>query len=286
MFGTRYHRLDSGTLEKYELREKIGQGSYGTVHRAINRKTGAIVAIKQPLFLHGDIFKRFNNEIDFYTRMSESPFVVKMLDFSRNPAGAFVAIEFCNKGTVRDRIWELQINRVRTIGLIWQLASALADLHHQGIFHRDIKPENLLLIVDTSNNWIIKIGDPGLVSFPATSVFDFGATRTAKGTEFYIAPELYGSYSAYTSSCDIFSLGVTATEMLTGRRARGGSRIIGQGEKLNYVLTRMVSLNPSERPSAIDVRNKLAAIFRDEVANSERMKNIGLLVRVSLAAIG
>lgn len=286
MFGDRYQSLDSGTLEIYELYERIGQGSYGTVHRAINRKTGGIVAIKQPISTRGDIFKRFSNEIDFYSRTRNSPFVAKMLDFSLNRTGAFIAIEFCNKGTVRDRIWELQINRIRTIALLWQTASALADLHYSGILHRDIKPENLFLMVDVGNDWILKIGDPGLVCFPAKSVFDFGATRTAKGTEFYIAPELYRPFAVYNASCDVFSLGVTAHEMLTGRRVIGGSLITGQGEKLDKLLTRMVSLNPSVRPSASEVRNELTPIYNAELVAGKNRNEIVLLVGITLAVIG
>jgi serine/threonine protein kinase len=286
MFGNSYHRRDSGTLEKYQLYERIGQGSYGTVHRAINRETGLVVALKQPRLNHGDIFKRFRNEIDFYSRMRDSPFVVKMLDFSLDPYGAFVAIEFCNKGTVRDRLWELQINRLRTIALLWQTASALTDLHHRGILHRDIKPENLLLMVEANNDWIIKIGDPGLVCFPATSVFDFGATRTPKGTEFYIAPELYRQFAVYDASCDIFSLGVAAHEMLSGRRVSAGSKITGQGEKLDNLLARMISLNPSERPSASGIQKELADIYDEELAAAKNRKEIGLLVGIVLAVIG
>lgn len=286
MFGNRYQRLGSGTLEMYQLCERIGQGSYGTVHRAINRNTGRIVAIKQPISTRGDTFTRFSNEIDFYSRTGNSPFVVRMLDFSLSPSGAFVAIEFCNKGTVRDRLWELQINRIRTVALLWQTASALSELHHWDILHRDIKPDNLLLTVDGGNNWILKIGDPGLVCFPAKSVFDFGATRTAKGTEFYIAPELYQPFAIYNASCDIFSLGVTAHEMLTGRRAIGGSRITGQGENLDKLLTRMVSLNPSVRPSASEVRNELTSVYNAELVTANNWKGLGLLVGIVLTGIG
>ncbi len=286
MFGNSYLRRDSGILEKYQLYERIGQGNYGIVHRAINRETGLVVALKQPRLNHGDIFKRFRNEIDFYSRMRDSPFVVKMLDFGLNPTGAFVAIEFCNKGTIRDRLWELQINRLRTIALLWQTASALTDLHHRGILHRDIKPENLFLMVDASNNWIIKIGDPGLVCFPAMSVLDFGATRTPKGTEYYIAPELYRQFAVYDASCDIFSFGVTAHEMLSGRRVGGGSKVTGHGEKLDNLLTRMVSLNPSKRPLASRIQKELAGIYNEELAAAKNRKEIGLLVGIVLAGIG
>jgi len=286
MFGNRYHKTDSEPLEKYRLYERLGQGSYGTVCRAINRETGLVVALKRPLSNHGDIFKRFRNEIDFYSRMRDSPFVVKMLDFSLDPYGAFLAVEFCNRGTVRDRMWEFQIDRIRTIALLWQAASAIVDLHNRGILHRDIKPENLFLMLDASNNWIIKIGDPGLVCFPAMSIFDFGATRTPKGTEFYIAPELYRQFAVYDASCDIFSFGVTAHEMLSGRRVSGGSKITGQGEKLDNLLARMVSLNPSERPSATRIKKELTDIYNEELAAAKTRKEIGLLVGIVLAGIG
>lgn len=286
MFVSTYYKLNSGSLDLYESHERIGTGSYGTVHRAIDRDTGRVVAIKQPKAPNGDIFKRFCNEIDFYSQTADSPFVVKMLDHNLSHFRPFIALEFCNNGNVRDRMWETQINRTRTIGLLWQIATAITDFHARGILHRDLKPENLMLSADVNNNWIAKVGDPGMVCFPQRSVFDFGATRTAKGTLHYIAPELYTSNAIYRAPCDIFSFGITAYEMLTGRRIMGGSLVSGLGGKLDNLLTRMVSLSPSARPTAAQITSEFAIIYHDELASAKTRREIGLLIGTVLAAIG
>lgn len=206
MFENFYYAENVNPLSQYQFIDKLGAGTYGIVHRAINSETNETVAIKQPSRANGDVFKRFRNEIKFYNQMSGSPFVLKMLDYNDSPFYPFLATEYCNLGNVRSRLWELRINRTRTIALIWQAASAIADAHSQDILHRDIKPDNLLLQTDSQNNWILKLGDPGLACFPAKSAFDFGATRTIKGTEFYIAPELYKRGATYTAAADTFSL--------------------------------------------------------------------------------
>jgi serine/threonine protein kinase len=184
-------------------------------------------------------------------------------------------------------MWELRFNRVRTIALLWQAASALADVHSQGMLHRDFKPENLLLKTDSQNNWILKLGDPGLACFPATSVFDFGVTRTVRGTEFYIAPELYRPEASYTADADTFSFGVTAVEMLTGgdERPLANAKIWNFSENLNRLLTSMISANPQERPEMENVVKALSNIYHDEVQKAQNQRlgiGLGILAFVGL----
>lgn len=272
-------------LNRYELQEKLGKGAYGEVYKAVNSKTGATVALKKPAQVNGDIFKRFCNEIEFYKRMSHSPFVLKMSDYNVSQISPFLVTEYCNLGNVRSRLWELKINRTRTLSLLWQAANALAEVHSRGMLHRDIKPENLLIQSDSQNNWTLKLGDPGLACFPARSVFDFGATRTARGTEFYIAPEMYLPGAVFTAAADTFSFGVTAYEMLTSDRIAAGSTIYNLGERLNNLLNRMISPNPAERPQMRFVMNELATIYQSEIKEAQLRAEIGGAV-VLLGLIG
>lgn len=280
MLGRFYYFRNENPLERYRFDEQLGTGAYGVVHRAVNRQTNDIVAIKQPSQLSGDVFKRFRNEIQFYNRMSDSPFVLKMLDYNDDHFSPFLATEYCNLGSVRSRLWELRFNRPRTIALIWQATSALADAHGRGILHRDIKPENLLIKTDSQNNWVLKLGDPGLACFPAKSAFDFGATRTVRGTEYYIAPELYKKGAVYTSEADVFSLGITAYEMLTGERILAGSSINAFGAELNNLLIRMISLDPQSRPRMKLVKKKLAEIYQNEIKIAQDRQFLGGAVLV------
>jgi serine/threonine protein kinase len=274
-------------LNRYQLQEKLGKGAYGEVYKAVNSKTGVTVALKKPAQVNGDIFKRFCNEIEFYKRTSNSPFVLKMSDYSVSQSSPFLVTEYCNLGNVRSRLWELKINRTRTILLLWQAANALADVHSHGMLHRDIKPDNLLLKNDPQNNWTLKLGDPGLACFPARSIFDFGATRTARGTEFYIAPEMYLPGATFTAAADTFSFGVTAYEMLMSERVVAGSTVSNLGKQLNSLLTQMISLNTQERPQMKLVMNELSAIYQSEVKKAQNRVEIGgAIVLLGLIGLG
>ncbi len=169
--------------------------------------------------------------------------------------------------------------------LLWQAANALADVHRRGMLHRDIKPDNLLLKTDSQNNWTLKLGDPGLACFPARSVFDFGATRTARGTEFYIAPEMYLPGAVFTAAADTFSFGITACEMLTNERIAAGFTINNLGERLNRLLSQMISPNPWERPKMKFVMNELATIYQSEIKEAQLRAEIGGAV-VLLGLVG
>ena len=275
MLDNSYFARNVNPLDCYRFKDRLGTGAYGIVHRAVNSETNETVAIKQPFRTSSDIFKRFSNEIRFYNRMSDSPFVLKMLDFNDNPLHPFIAVEFCNLGNARSRLWELRLNRTRTIALLWQAASALATAHSRDILHRDIKPDNLLLKTDSQNNWILKLGDPGLACFPAQTALDFGATRTVKGTNFYIAPELYHRGAVYTAAADVFSFGVTAHEMLVGERILAGSTVNTFGQELNNLLSQMVSSNPKSRPQMRFVKSRLAEIYHNEVRKAQDRSFVG-----------
>jgi serine/threonine-protein kinase len=266
-------------LNRYQLHESLGSGTYGNVHRAIDSRTTHTVALKRPSQTNGDIFRRFCNEVKFYQLMNNSPYILKMLDYNLSPFSPFLVTEYCSLGSVRSKLWELRFNRLRTIALIWQAASALADVHSRGLLHRDFKPDNLLLMTDSQNNWILKLGDPGLACFPVTSAFDFGATRTIRGTEFYIAPELYKPNASYTAAADAFSFGVTAIEMLSGggKRPIAGTKVLDYSENLNNLLTQMISVNPQERLDMISVVKTLVGIYKEEIQKEQNLKlGVGL----------
>lgn len=287
MFNYPDYFISLNPLDRYRLFEQLGKGAYGGVYRAVDSKTGMTVALKKPLQASGNIFKRFRNEVEFYRRMSDSPFVLRMSDSNVSPLSPFLVTEFCNLGNVRSRLWELKTNRTRTLLLLWQAAHALSDVHSRGILHRDIKPENLLLKNDSQNNWTIRLGDPGLACFPARSVFDFGATRTARGTEFYIAPEMYLPGAVYTAAADTFSFGVTAYEMLTGERAAAGSMINNLGEPLNNLLSRMISSNPLERPQMKIVMREFSTAYQSEIKKARnRLETGGIIVLLGLIGLG
>jgi eukaryotic-like serine/threonine-protein kinase len=109
-------------------------------------------------------------------------------------------------------------------------------------FHRDIKPDNILMFEGTGG-FIFKLGDFGLAQDNNTSsVF----TQGAAGTLGYIAPEIIAG-SPFTSQADIYSLGVTALELLTGK-LRSPS-LPREQYRLAFLIRGMTSTDPKARPA-------------------------------------
>lgn len=279
------YSLDGNSVKRYQLHESLGQGAYGQVWRATDSENNSIVALKKPTQTSGDIFKRFRNEVKFYQQMRGCPHILQMFDYNINSLSPFLTTEYCNLGNARSRMWELKFNRIRTIGLAFHAAAALSDVHNNGLLHRDIKPDNMLLRTDMQGNWMLKLGDPGLACFPARHVFDYGATTTVKGTEAYIAPELYNYGAEYTAAADTFSLGISIVEMLTGNRPLAGAKIQEFSSDLNSLLSRMVSSNPQERPKMSDVKKLILYNYQVEVQKSQNRVEVGIGLCI-LGAIG
>lgn len=224
----------------------IGSGGFGSVFAGIQKETGAMVAIK---FLNDRTqsgLERFRREARMLLRMS-NPHILGIVDHNFRVSEPFIVLEYCDGGSLAH--WVDRRQPLTTIvATLASISHALADLHAAGGFHRDIKPANILLKRIGSNRIIPKLADFGLARSEMT--ISDNVTRNALGTLGYMAPELRAGGS-YDWRCDIYSLGITGIEILTGRRDRSG---LASGElpiSLCNVLCAMTSSDPSIRPSAL-----------------------------------
>jgi Tol biopolymer transport system component len=237
--------IATGTrLGPYEIVGHIGSGGMGEVYRARDNRLNRQVAIKvlpAALARDPDRMARLEQEARAAAALN-APGIVAVHDIGTyDPSGSgevsmFVVMELLDGESLRSRLDTGSIPPRKAAEFAAQVASALAAAHQRGIVHRDLKPENLFLTKDGR----IKILDFGLAkamsALPAGASLATGVANTAAGTVLgtvgYMAPEQVRGEPADARS-DIFALGATLYEMLSGKRAFARASAV---ETMNAIL--------------------------------------------------
>jgi CheY-like chemotaxis protein len=206
---------------RYLLEARIGEGTFGTVFRAIHTELGHAVAVK---VLQGsasanpDSLARFRREGITACRVKH-PNAVQVLDFGVTPGGvAYLVMELLS-GYSLDR--ELADGRTvtlaRTARIMVPVCEALAAAHRYAIVHRDVKPANIFLHL-AGGEEIPKVLDFGIARIVGEAAADPRVTLEGfiVGTPVYMAPERFRNQPIDGRS-DVYSVGITLYQMLTGR---------------------------------------------------------------------
>ena len=185
--------------EVYRAKELLGQGHFGSVHRAVHKTTGRAVAIKS---LHKDRMSPEQLEMqraEIETlKVCQHPHICQLIDIFENSDQIFLVTEFMSGGDLFDyqdrRLFKLSEDRSREIA--HQLATAIYYLHSHGIAHRDLKPENILMS-DDSEQAVAKIADLGLAKILGpTEQAEHSFGTLVSDIEHLIALELRGAGGA------------------------------------------------------------------------------------------
>ncbi|SGZ40574.1 uncharacterized protein HGUI_02774 [Hanseniaspora guilliermondii] len=225
----------------YRILSKLGHGAYGTVYKAQHINTKEILAIKAVQVEEDELIEDYMTEINLVQNLSHKN-IVKCYGFEKRvnreePSNAFrrkmksqrcellIFLEYCSNGSLKDMMNDESIFPGKFIpeklakGYIKQTLEGLKYLHEQGVIHRDIKCANLLV---SSKDNIIKLADFG-ISTQITNTLKSGVRNgnedvamTCIGSPNWMAPEILLGQGA-TSKSDIWSLGSTLVEMLTGK---------------------------------------------------------------------
>jgi DNA-binding SARP family transcriptional activator/ABC-type glycerol-3-phosphate transport system substrate-binding protein len=198
-------------LRGYRLLEKLGEGAFGEVYRAIQPQVGREVAVKvvhPELANQPDFVRRFEREAQLVARL-EHPHVVPLYDYWREPDGAYLIMRYLRGGSVEDLLERGPVEVGRASAILEQVAAALSAAHRQGVVHRDVKPGNVLL--DEENNaYLTDFG----VALDAGAPEQTSGTMV-RGTPAYLSPEQIRLEPA-TPRSDIYALGVVLYELLSG----------------------------------------------------------------------
>jgi eukaryotic-like serine/threonine-protein kinase len=204
------------SLGKYQILRELGAGGMGTVYLAIDSNLKRTVALK---VLHKErasnetLVRRFESEATASAQLKHEN-IVTVYDAGQIDGYLFIALEFVDGTDIHELVARRgAIPLKRTVGYIKQVARALDHLHKRGIVHRDIKPSNLLLTQDG----VVKLTDLGLARAVDDSL-QSNITRegTTVGTVDYMSPEQARNSQAADIRSDIYSLGCTWFQMLTG----------------------------------------------------------------------
>ncbi|KAL4280837.1 hypothetical protein GQ457_03G022290 [Hibiscus cannabinus] len=196
-------------MERYKLIKEVGDGTFGTVWRAINKLSGEVVAIKKMKKKYYSWEECVNlREVKSLRRMNH-PNIVKLKEVIRENDILYFVFEYmeCNLyQLMKDR--EKLFSEVEIRNWCFQVFHGLAYMHRRGYFHRDLKPENLLLTKD-----IIKIADFGL----AREISSHPPYTEYVSTRWYRAPEVLLQSYLYTSKVDMWAMGAIMAELFTLR---------------------------------------------------------------------
>uniref|UniRef100_A0A8C6M2Q7 Serine/threonine-protein kinase 3 n=1 Tax=Nothobranchius furzeri TaxID=105023 RepID=A0A8C6M2Q7_NOTFU len=194
--------------EVFDVLEKLGEGSYGSVFKAIHKESGQVVAIKQ-VPVESDL-QEIIKEISIM-QQCDSPYVVKYYGSYFKNTDLWIVMEYCGAGSVSDiiRLRNKTLTEEEIATILKSTLKGLEYLHFMRKIHRDIKAGNILL--NTEGH--AKLADFGV----AGQLTDTMAKRnTVIGTPFWMAPEVIQEIG-YNCVADIWSLGITSIEMAEGK---------------------------------------------------------------------
>jgi len=190
-------------------KDPVGEGGFGSVHLAKNRKTGKERALKAMRLKAPEEWTDFHNEILIMKRIKRHHNICHIIDSAEDKKFGYIVMQACSGGELFDHITQKGLTEREAALAVVDMLSAVRYIHAKRIIHRDLKPENLLY----------KDKDPGA----PLKVIDFGLAVMVEprhlvdeccGTTSYMAPEvLTGPYDV---QCDLWSIGVIVFFMLCG----------------------------------------------------------------------
>lgn len=203
------------TVGDYQLREKIGRGSFAEVYMGFNMPEGKKYAIKVISRELINSEPKLASGLESEIRIMEEfvhPHIVRLFRHFSSEKNFYLVLEFCAGGDLSKYIRKKQrLTEPVALRFLHQIAEALSFLKEKNFIHRDLKPANVLLS-EFSDSAQIKLADFGF----ARHLLDAALAQTRCGTPLYMAPEILESRD-YDAKCDVWSTGCIFYEMLIGK---------------------------------------------------------------------
>ena len=215
--------VERGTVfdGRYEITGRIGAGGMSDVYKALDHKLNRSVAVK---ILKSEYSEDRNFVSKFHVEAQSAailmhPNIVNVYDVGEEMGLHYIVMELVEGITLKEYIEKkLRLSFKETISIAIQVSMGIESAHNKHIIHRDIKPQNIMISKDGK----VKVTDFGIARAASKNT----VTSNVMGSVHYTSPEqARGSYSDAKS--DIYSLGITMFEMLTGRVPFDGETTVG-----------------------------------------------------------
>ncbi|KAA6402401.1 MAG: putative Serine/threonine-protein kinase 3 [Streblomastix strix] len=195
----------------FEMQDKLGAGAYGEVFKAIHKESGMPCAVKRMTFQDKEEIADVVSEIIVLKTCTHQRCVKLIGAWQQTPTCIWIAMELCEFGSVLStyEVTKHGVNEAQLSYILRCTLEGLIYLHSTKKIHRDIKSGNILVCGDGD----IRIGDFG-VSAQLQRTID--KRQTFIGSPYWMAPEILKG-DPYNTKADIWSLGITAIEMLDGK---------------------------------------------------------------------
>ncbi len=265
--ATKKSKTPPRAIGEYDLLRKVGEGGMGTVYQARHQQTQEIVAVKimaEHVAYDTTLLKRFEQEFRGAGKL-DHPNVIRVVEFSNQGKSPYLVMEFVEGETLADKLdRDGRMPEEEAVRIITQVCHGLHWAHCLGLIHRDIKPDNIMVTPEG----VAKIMDLGLAKdLDATG--DLTRAGAGLGTPNYMAPEQFSNAKNVDIRCDVYSLGATLYEMVTGIipfEARDALKILklkmsndlpnprtvvpDLSDRADKAIRRALSVSPENRPGS------------------------------------
>ncbi|CAF1058594.1 unnamed protein product [Rotaria sp. Silwood1] len=212
---------DDGNIEtRYEILNKLGEGSFGTVSRVKNKENDLFYALKTITKKPGNKSKAsiLDNEVKLLTEVNHAN-LIQLHEVLESSQKLYLVVELCEGGELGGCVKKIGPLPEETVKQIMsKLISALHYLHKMNIVHRDLKLENILLKnspINKTDEFDIRVTDFGLSSKQSITSTD-SLFYDYCGTPLYMAPEILENKN-YSALCDVWAMGVIMYYLICGR---------------------------------------------------------------------
>jgi serine/threonine-protein kinase len=239
-------------VDKYVVVDFLGRGAHSMVYKARHTLLpNRFVALKafdaSNLHCAEEIIARFRCEVEMVARL-DHPNIVRAYDVVLRRRQLYLVLEYidgCDLAKMVNQFGPLPV--ADACSYVVQAAQGLAYAHRSGIVHRDIKPANLLLARDG----VVKVADLGLAQFSAAGSPADAGDGLNRGTPEFMAPEQAKDSSQVDARSDLYSLGATLYQLLTGDLPVKGNSYLQRLQKLLTTPPRPLLDARPEAPAAL-----------------------------------